>query len=245
MDKERQSLHLKNEAPWIVLTGLPGAGKSSVGLWLEKLGFASYLDLDSVIVSAAGMPIAQIIRVEGEQRFRDLEARLLSETLARAPEKSAKAGEAKIVAGADVVSTGGLRAVLSLGGGALLREDNRKLVKSHGIVVYLEVSPSVAAKRAIEDELAAGKRAGDRQLAGPLRPVLFTAELMGCLAELGSDEEMSARDAAEEKVVKRVSELLAVRGEIYRELADLTFSADTQSAEEIAREIVRVVSGGV
>lgn len=68
----------------IFLTGLSGAGKSTVGrLLAERLGW-QFLDTDALVEEAAGRSVAAIFRDEGEAAFRALEA----EALARADRKS-------------------------------------------------------------------------------------------------------------------------------------------------------------
>lgn len=100
----------------IILTGFMGTGKSSVGVELaEKLGY-SYCDLDSLITDHAGMSINRIFAQHGEPHFRDLESGMIEEL---ADKK---------------------RLVISTGGGAVIRDKNRALLKSIGVVVNLAAS---------------------------------------------------------------------------------------------------------
>lgn len=101
----------------IVLTGFMGSGKSTVGpLVAARLGWR-FIDVDDIIEAEAGTTIAQIFAQQGERAFRDIEhgtiARFLSET----------------------------NLVLALGGGAIEREDTRKLLlNSPGtLLIHLEV----------------------------------------------------------------------------------------------------------
>lgn len=107
----------------IVLVGLPGAGKSTVGpLVAEALGWA-FVDLDREIERVANRSVAEIFRTEGEQGFRRRE------------------GEAtRTIAGRDGV-------VLAPGGGWLLDPRNRETLGPGAIVVYLAISPETAAAR--------------------------------------------------------------------------------------------------
>lgn len=110
-------------APRIVLVGLPGSGKSTVGpLVASGLGW-SFLDLDDEIVRATGRPIREIFAEEGESGFR---ARERAATVALA-------------------GCGPL--VLAPGGGWMLDPANRAALGSVTEVVYLKVSPEVAATR--------------------------------------------------------------------------------------------------
>ena len=107
----------------IVLVGLPGSGKSTVGpLVAAELGW-SFVDLDEDIVRAAGRSIPEIFAAEGESGFRAWE-------------------RAATVALADF---GPL--VLAPGGGWILSAANREALGPETEVVYLAVSPEVAATR--------------------------------------------------------------------------------------------------
>ena len=111
------------KATRIVLVGLPGAGKSTVGpLVAAALGW-EFVDLDDEIVRLAGRTVAEIFSAEGEAGFRARE-RAATEALAnRGP------------------------VVLSPGGGWALDPANRVALGEGASVVYLEVSPMVAAAR--------------------------------------------------------------------------------------------------
>jgi shikimate kinase len=108
--------------PVLVLVGSPGAGKTSVGKRVAQRLGVPFADTDALIEEAAGMPVADIFVVEGEESFRDREAA----TVARALEEH--------------------EGVLSLGGGAILRDETREHLSGHR-VVWLRVSVSDAAAR--------------------------------------------------------------------------------------------------
>ncbi len=108
----------------IYLTGFMGAGKSTVARALaEQLGW-EWIDLDEAITSEAGMSIPRIFEEEGEEGFRERERRVLSEVAH--------------LFGSHVVATGG---------GVPCSEQNRKLMKASGKVVYLEMSAEQLADR--------------------------------------------------------------------------------------------------
>jgi 3-dehydroquinate synthase len=102
----------------IFLYGPPGTGKSTTGKILARNLNLPFVDLDRVIERNAGVSIAQIIEHQGESTFRDLETSALKETI----------GHAFSVTNSKVIA---------LGGGALLREENRTFVEAHGKVVLL------------------------------------------------------------------------------------------------------------
>ncbi len=112
----------------IYLAGIMGAGKSSVGKRVaSRLGW-TFLDADLIIESKAGKSIPGIFESEGEEGFRALEGRVI-QTLASTQ-----------------------RTVIALGGGALEREENRESILNHGYLVWLNVTPEVAAKRLVDSE---------------------------------------------------------------------------------------------
>ncbi len=93
-----------------------GSGKSSVGRRVAAhLGF-EFVDADAVLVGREGREIAEIFASEGEERFRDLESAVLAALAARS------------------------RCVISTGGGVILREKNRALLRDLGLVVWLTAS---------------------------------------------------------------------------------------------------------
>ncbi len=107
----------------IVLTGFSGTGKSLVArVVAEHLGWR-VIETDSVVEQAAGRPILDIFRQEGEERFRELEAEALHEACNES------------------------RVVISSGGGAVLRPDNRRLMAESGFVVCLEARPETILHR--------------------------------------------------------------------------------------------------
>ena len=100
----------------IVLIGIMGCGKSTVGRELQvRLGYP-LVDMDHEIERTAGKPITAIFAEEGEERFRDMETRLLKELAA--PDCQ--------------------RRIVSTGGGVIGREENRRLLRSLGYVVWLD-----------------------------------------------------------------------------------------------------------
>jgi shikimate kinase len=107
----------------IFLTGLMGAGKSSVARELGKMLGAEVLDADEVVEREAGMKIPQIFAAEGEAGFRARE-------------------RAAVVA---LAERGGV--VVALGGGALLQPGVAELLCERGVVVYLRARPETLARR--------------------------------------------------------------------------------------------------
>lgn len=113
---------------YIFLYGPSGSGKSTLGKMLGKVLNMPFLDLDSEIEIDIGQTIPQIMTEQGEKAFRDAETNML--------QKAVSGGE-KVVA---------------LGGGALLRDENRSLAESNGQVVFLGANVSTLVARLSEDE---------------------------------------------------------------------------------------------
>lgn len=122
----------------IFLYGPPGSGKSTLGKLLAQNLDLSFIDIDTEIVSAAGMTIPQIMAEHGESAFRDLESATITQ--------------------ACTSDQGG---VFALGGGALLRDENRARVESVGEVVFLDVSLDSLLSRLSLDESQRPLLAGD------------------------------------------------------------------------------------
>ena len=112
----------------IVLVGMPGSGKSSAGRQVARRFGLPFVDSDLEIEQQIGMSIREYFETQGEQAFRDLETALLR--------RVAESGE---------------QIVLSTGGGALLREENREILRQHGTVLYLRASPEEIYRRLRHD----------------------------------------------------------------------------------------------
>ncbi|MBW7473059.1 shikimate kinase AroK [Marinobacter sp. M216] len=111
----------------VVLVGPMGAGKSTIGRMLAKeLGYR-FLDSDRIIEERCGANIPWIFDVEGEEGFRQRETAMLEEL----------ASEAKTV--------------LATGGGAVMRPENRQLLKQDAVVVYLKTSIEQQVERTRKD----------------------------------------------------------------------------------------------
>ena len=105
------------------LLGLSGSGKSTVGPRLAQALNLPWVDTDAEIARDSGKSIPEIFQKEGEESFREKEAAVL----------------AKVCAGP--------AAVISCGGGIVLREANRKNMASTGLRVYLQADPATLAHR--------------------------------------------------------------------------------------------------
>jgi shikimate kinase len=109
----------------IVLIGFMGSGKTTVGRELyQRLGYP-LVDMDQVIEQRARKPIAAIFADEGEEAFRDMETNLLKE----------------------LATPNTPRRIISTGGGVIGREENRKVLRELGYVVWLDASMDLILER--------------------------------------------------------------------------------------------------
>lgn len=109
----------------LLLVGMMGTGKSTVGREVATSSGRRFVDLDGVIEAEAGLSIAEIFVHEGEPAFRRRESEALAAVLASA--------------------TGAL--VVATGGGCVLDAGNRRLLGQSGTVVWLRATPAVLVER--------------------------------------------------------------------------------------------------
>ena len=121
----------------LILIGLPASGKTSAGRLLAQRLAMPFFDCDDAIAAAAGQSIPDIFARQGEEGFRQLESRVLRELCGREG------------------------CVIATGGGAVLREENRRLLRQSGTVFWLD--------RPLEDIMSTDFRTGRPLLAAGRR----------------------------------------------------------------------------
>lgn len=141
----------------IALVGLPGSGKSTVGRHLARRLSLSFFDSDDVIETRLGCSILEYFEREGEQRFRDLEAEVID-------------GLTRLQS-----------AVISTGGGSVLRLENRQRLHERGHVVYLRSHPEELYRRLRHDQK---------------RPLLQVADPLQRLRDLYAERDPLYRETA-------------------------------------------------
>lgn len=109
--------------PPIVLVGLMGAGKSTVGRRLATRMRLPFVDADSEIEAAAGMSIPDIFERFGEAHFRDGERRVIARLIDGVPK------------------------VIATGGGAFINSETRALILEQALAIWLDANPAVLADR--------------------------------------------------------------------------------------------------
>jgi shikimate kinase len=162
----------------VVLVGMMGAGKSTIGRRLSARLGMPFLDADAEIEAAAGMSIPDIFESRGEPDFRDGEARVISRLLDSGP------------------------AVLATGGGAVMRKETRDRIRDKAISIWLKVDADIIMRRVkrrsdrpllqtADPEATVGRLISERE------PVYRQADLT-----------IASRDVPHEKIVEECIEAL-------------------------------------
>ena len=164
----------------IVLIGMMGVGKSSIGRRLGSRLGVPFVDADTEIEQAAGMNIADIFARHGEAAFRSGEARVIARLLNGGPQ------------------------VLATGGGAVMNEATRALIKERGVSIWLSAELDLLLRRI-------SKRKAERPMlqtddpAGSLRELMATREPIYAQADIT----VQSREVPHDAVVTEITEALA------------------------------------
>lgn len=141
----------------IFLVGMMGAGKTTLGKALAHRLHLEFLDTDRVLVERTGVPVTTIFEIEGEDGFRRRESCVLAELAERED------------------------CIIATGGGAILAEVNRQVMRRRGTVVYLRARIEHLWERTRQDAS---------------RPLLATPDPRGTLERLLKERDPLYREAA-------------------------------------------------
>ncbi len=164
----------------IVLTGMMGVGKSSIGRRLAARLGIPFVDADAEIEKAAGMSIADIFARHGETDFRSGEARVIARLLEGGPQ------------------------VLATGGGAVMNPETRTLIKSKGVSIWLNADFDVLMRR-ISKRKHERPMLQTADPAATLRELLATREPIYAQADLT----VQSREVPHDAIVTEIMALLA------------------------------------
>lgn len=160
----------------LILIGAMGSGKTTVGKQLAKRLRMDFVDSDHMIEERCGVSVSTIFDIEGEEGFRKRETKMLKELCERTT------------------------MVLATGGGAIASEDNRKILRKSGYVIYLKTS--------IETQLARTQKNQNRPLLENVDAKEKLNELMeerGALYEQEADLTVMSGDRVVSKVVNEIA----------------------------------------
>jgi len=175
-----------NAAKSIVLIGMMGAGKSSVGRCLQQRTGLARLDTDEMVAAQFGIPIAQIFEKHGEERFRIAETDVLRKL---APERPA---------------------IVVTGGGIVLRAENVDLLKQLGTVIWVTAEEATLFERAARrNDRPLLQKENPRAVFSKLfreRESLYAAA-----ADLRVDTSTLTHDEVAETILNRLEEVSSLR----------------------------------
>jgi shikimate kinase len=166
----------------IVLVGMMGVGKSSIGRRLGARLGVPFVDADSEIETAAGgMAIADIFARHGEAAFRTLEARVIARLLEGGPQ------------------------VLATGGGAVMNDDTRAAIKAKGVSIWLSADVDVLMRRI-------SKRRHERPMLHTDDPAATLRQLLADRAPVYAQADLTvqSREVPHEAIVSEIITALTI-----------------------------------
>lgn len=163
----------------LVLVGLMGAGKSTVGRRLAQTLGLPFRDADHEIEAAAGMAIPDIFAIHGEEYFRDGERRVIARLLQEGP------------------------MVLATGGGAFMNEETRQGIAEHGISIWLRADLDVLMRRVRKRATRPLLQNPDPE--GTMRRLMELRHPVYATADLTVDSHEAPHDRVVTEIIKALS----------------------------------------
>ncbi|HEX2971113.1 MAG TPA: shikimate kinase [Tepidisphaeraceae bacterium] len=169
----------------VALIGYRGCGKTTIGRRLADRLWEKFIDVDDQIVAKAGKSIKDIFAQDGEAHFRDLETQVLQDI---APLKDH---------------------VLGLGGGSIIREQNRQLLRAWADkIIYLKCDARILHRRIEKDPRSADMRPNLTQLGGGLAEIEAKLAEREALYREVKDIELDVSNLSEEEAVAYIGRFL-------------------------------------
>ena len=167
----------------LILVGLMGAGKTAIGKLVANALSIPYIDTDQEIEEAARMTVAELFAQYGEPEFRALETRVIERILTEGP------------------------AIVSTGGGAFVNPQNRSLIASSGLSMWLKADLETLWERV--------KRRQTRPLLKTANPKQTLKDLMDSRYPIYAEADLTvlSRNARKETVMQDVLKALAALAE--------------------------------
>ena len=196
-----QSAHASGKPRWVLerpvfFVGFMGAGKTSVARKLARYAGVAAIDMDTYIERRCDMKVKEIFAQSGEAGFRAIETDVLRELATGEP------------------------LLVSCGGGVVLADENRSILKEHGYVVYLRVTAAEAASR-ISD-------LSTRPLFGNLDQAQRIIESRLPLYEDVADMEVDTAGRSSGSIANRVFDILKKAGVVHQLPAGNAFGGPTR-----------------
>ncbi|MCE2927045.1 MAG: shikimate kinase [Rickettsiales bacterium] len=164
----------------VVLVGLMGAGKTTIGRRLAQALAVPFIDSDQEIVEAAGCSISDIFALYGESIFRDLEQRVLVRLIGASP------------------------CILATGGGAFINPMVRQAIKDHAISVWLKADLETLVERTSRRDTRPLLKTGDKSEI--LAKLMDERYPIYAEADITIDSNASAHEAVVDRIMQALKE---------------------------------------
>jgi shikimate kinase len=168
----------------VVLIGYRGSGKTTVGRMLAKRLGRTFVDCDDLIVAREGKSIREIFAAGGEEAFRRLEAAVIAELASKADQ------------------------VIAVGGGAVLREENRRALASH-FIIYLRCEPGVLHDRIRNDPATSDNRPNLTSLGGGIEEIEALLRHREPIYRAAMNAELEVTRLSAEQAAEEVARLIS------------------------------------
>lgn len=209
----------------IVLIGLSGSGKSTVGALLAESLHRPLYDTDALLAARADQPVPALLRA-GEARFRALEEEVVGQACA-AP-----------------------KGIIATGGGAVLSARNRDLLREGNTVVWLRAPTAALVARLFDEGRATRNEGGDAPRRGEREGARSEGDHLQQRGGRTSDEREQRPQRGEERPLlagdpaTRLAALAREREALYAACAHIIIETEGLTAHAVARRILDLMAGG-